>query len=425
MPRLLPTGRSYKLAFFSPLEQKMKVNTTGFRFSASLALVTILGPSAIDMYLASLPDMASELNASFTSIQLTLTVFLLAMGFGQLIFGPVIDALGRRRPLLAGILFFAACSVWAAYSRSIDGLLYARFFQGLAASLTLVVAISMVRDVADGTAAAKLFALMMTIEGLAPVMAPAVGGYVDAHFGWRAVMFVLAAMAVLALLNTSVNLPETLPLDKRTSLKPGAITRNYLRLLTDSRFILPALSLSAAFFFLFVYIGGAPLVYQTHYALAPDTFGLVFGATGTAVLLGALTTGRWVSSSSLSGVVIRGVMFMAAGAVLAGISAASGVGLPGIVVGMFIAMFGLGIAESTLMSVTMSSQTTSLGSAAALLGALQLILSSAATPLAGWLAGQSTAHWLGFLVIFGLFVVAMTVSAIRHAGSDVEYVPGH
>lgn len=403
----------------------MTVNTTGFKFSASLALVTILGPSAIDMYLASLPDMAAELHASFTGIQLTLTVFLLAMGFGQLIFGPVIDALGRKRPLLVGIAFFIACSVWAASAQSIDALLYARFFQGLAASLTLVVAISMVRDVATGTVAAKLFALLMTIEGLAPVLAPAIGGYVDAHFGWRAVMLVLAAMGVIALINTSVNLPETLPQGQRTSLQCGAIVKNYLRLLSDAGFILPALSLSAAFFFLFVYIGGAPIVYQTHYQLAPDSFGLVFGATGIAVLLGAIATGRWVSSSSVGSVAIKGAIFMAAGAVVAALSASSGAGLPGVVLGMFVAMFGLGIAESTLMSVTMSSQKTSLGSAAALLGALQLILSSAATPLAGWLAGKSAGHWLGFLALFGVFVVLITVSAIRRAGSDVEYAAGH
>lgn len=403
----------------------MQFNATGFKFLASLALITILGPSAIDMYLASMPDMAAELGTSSAGIQLTLTVFLLAMGFGQLIFGPIIDALGRRRPLLAGILFFVVCSLWAAYAGSFDALLYARFFQGLAASLTLVVAISMVRDVATGTEAAKLFALLMTIEGLAPVLAPAVGGYVDAHLGWRAVMFLLAGIGLVALGNTVFNLPETLPENQRTSLQLRTVMGNYRRLLTDTSFILPALALTSAFFFLFVYIGGASGVYQTYYKLTPDVFGLVFGATGIAVLLGALTTARWVSSSSLGSVAMKGVIFMAVGAAVAALSSVSGFGLVGVVLGMFIAMFGLGIAESTLMSVTMSSQKTALGSAAALLGALQLILSSAATPLAGWLASKSAEHWLSFLALFGLFVVIITVVAIRRAGSDIEYVTSH
>ncbi len=396
-----------------------------FRLSVSLAIITVLGPSAIDMYLASLPDMARELKASATQIQLTLTVFLMAMGLGQLVAGPVIDAIGRRKPLLSAILLFIACSIWASSADTFNTLLYARFFQGLAASMTLVVAISMVRDIASGTEAAKLFALLMTIEGLAPVLAPAVGGYVDAYAGWKAVMLVLALMGFIAFINTWFSLPESLPVEQHQPLKPTLILKTYWRLITDRDFMLPAMSLSAAFFFLFIYIGGASLVYQTHYALSPDTFGLVFGGTGIAVLIGAIYAGRWVAYLSVPSVALRGVVAMAAGAVIAGLSGTSGIGLPGVVAGMFLAMFGLGIAEATLMSMTMSTQKTALGSAAAVLGALQLVLSAAATPVAGYLSEQGSAYWLGFLILFGVIVVFLTVLSIRWARNDVEYVSVH
>ncbi|QHB33099.1 multidrug effflux MFS transporter [Yersinia canariae] len=395
------------------------------RLSASLALITVLGPSAIDMYLASLPDMARELGASATQIQLTLTVFLMAMGLGQLISGPIIDAIGRRKPLLSAILLFIVCSIWASQADTFNTLLYARFFQGLAASMTLVVAISMVRDLASGTEAAKLFALLMTIEGLAPVLAPALGGYIDAYAGWEAVMLVLALMGLIAFINSWFLLPESLPMAQRQPLKPALIIKTYLRLITDRDFMLPAMSLSAAFFFLFIYIGGASLVYQTHYALSPDKFGLVFGGTGMAVLIGAVSAGRWVTHLSVPSVALRGVVAMAAGAVIAGLSGTSGIGLPGIVAGMFLAMFGLGIAEATLMSMTMSTQKTALGSAAAVLGALQLILSAAATPVAGYLSEHGSAHWLGFLALFGIVVVLLTALSIRWARNDVEYVSSH
>lgn len=395
------------------------------RLSASLALITILGPSAIDMYLASLPDMAKELNASAMQIQLTLTVFLMAMGLGQLISGPVIDAFGRRKPLLIAILLFVFCSVWASCSESIITLLWARFFQGLAASMTLVVAISTVRDLSSGTQAAKLFALLMTIEGLAPVLAPAVGGYVDAHAGWAAVMLVLALMGLIAFINTWFTLPESLPESKRQPLKPALVLNTYARLLTDRYFMLPALSLSAAFFFLFIYIGGASIVYQSYYALSPDTFGLVFGGTGMAVLAGAVTAGKWVTRISVPVVALRGVLAMVTGAVIAELSGISGMGLTGIVAGMFIAMFGLGVAEATLMSMTMSTQKTSLGSAAAVLGALQLLLSAAATPLAGILSERGSDYWLGFLAFFSIAVLLLTALSIRSAKNDVEYVSSH
>ena len=219
-----------------------------FRLSVSLAMITVLGPSAIDMYLASLPDMAKELEASATQIQLTLTVFLMAMGLGQLVAGPVIDAIGRRKPLLSAVLLFIICSLWASRADTFNTLLYARFFQGLAASMTLVVAISMVRDLASGTEAAKLFALLMTIEGLAPVLAPALGGYVDAYAGWKAVMLMLALMGLIAFVNSWFLLPESLPAEQRQPLKPTFILKTYYRLITDRDFMLPAMSLSAAFF---------------------------------------------------------------------------------------------------------------------------------------------------------------------------------
>lgn len=395
------------------------------KLSVSLALITVLGPSAIDMYLASLPDMARDLNASVTQIQLTLTVFLMAMGLGQLISGPIIDAVGRRKPLLCSILLFILCSIWASWSDSINMLLYARFFQGLAASMTLVVAISTVSDLSSGTEAAKLFALLMTIEGLAPVLAPAIGGFVDAHAGWTAVMLVLALMGLIAFINTWFFLPETLHQSQRQPLNPTIVLKNYGRLLKDKDFMLPALSLSAAFFFLFIYIGGASIVYQSYYSLTPETFGVVFGGTGLAVLIGAISASKWVAKKNVPMVALRGVLAIAIGAFIAALSGASSLGLPGVVVGMSISMFGLGITEATLMSMTMSTQKTALGSAAAVLGALQLVLSAAATPVAGFLSELGYIYWLGFLALFGIVVVLLTVLSIRWAKNDVEYVLAH
>lgn len=403
----------------------MNKTATGLKLAASLALITVLGPSAIDMYLASMPDMARELNASYASIQLTLTVFLLALGAGQLLCGPLVDAYGRRRPLLAGITVFTLASVWAASAPSIDVLLYARLFQGIAAALTLVVAMSTVRDISEGAQAAQLFALLMTIEGLAPVLAPAIGGYVDTHFGWRGVMLVLAGLGVLALINTGINLPETLPKNKRLSLKPMEIARTYARIATDSHFLLPAMALSAAFFFLFAYIGGAALVYQSDFGLAPDTFGLVFGATGVAVLFGALTSARLVPSFGASNLAMYGVVLMTIGAFVGTTAAYFELGLPVIVVGMFVAMFGLGIAESTLMSLAMSSQQTALGSTAALLGAFHLVFASAATPIAGMFAEQSPLNWLLFLAFIGLVALFITVVSASRAPNDIRGLAGH
>ncbi|WP_231893083.1 multidrug effflux MFS transporter [Pseudomonas oryzihabitans] len=403
----------------------MPPSSTGFRFAASLALVAILGPSGIDMYLASLPHMAQDLGAPYTQIQLTLTVFLLAMGAGQLLFGPVIDAYGRRRPLLAGLLVFILASLWAGSSHSIGMLLAARLLQGLAAALTLVVAISTVRDVAEGTRAAQLFALLMTIEGLAPVMAPAVGGLVDAQFGWRAVMLLLAGLGLIAWLNTLFNLPETLPVAKRLPLTPPSVMCGYLRILNDRAFLVPALALAAAFFFLFAYIGGAALVYQKQYGLMPADFGLVFGATGIAVLVGAVFCGRTVEKVGVARMAVIGVTMMVVGASVSAAGAIAGLGLLPVAAGMFIALFGLGIAESTLMSLAMASQKEALGSTAALLGGLQLSIGALATPVAGYLAEQGASEWCIFLACFSLVVLLLARASARRAPTDGIALASH
>lgn len=383
------------------------------KLAVSLAAVGALGPSAVDMYLSSVPKIARDLGASFTSVQLTLTVFLFAMGAGQLLFGPMVDAYGRRRPLLAGLMLFAGCSFGAACAGDLQTLLAFRFVQGLGSALTLIVVMSMVRDVSDGVNATKLFALLMTIEGIAPIMAPTLGGFIDGHFGWRVVMLTIGVMGLGALCNSGFNLPETLPVSKREPLRLLQVFANYLSIARDPRFLRPALTMSGTFFFLFAYIGGVPLVYQETYGLSPEVFGVLFGATGIAVLLGAMSTGRLVNRLGLNRLTLYGVSFMAIGAAITLLSVLTGLGLPGIAAGMAIALFGMGIAETTLMSIVMSSQEKSLGSTAALLGAIQLSLSSSATPISAMTLGYGTLPWTAMLTASALVVLALAVTCVR------------
>lgn len=387
---------------------------SNLRFAASLALIGALGPSAIDMYLASLPEMARDFGTGYPQVQLTLTVFLLAMGAGQLLFGPLVDALGRRRPLLAGLLVFTLTSLAAAAANSLEALLLARLIQGLASALTLVVIMSMVRDVADGARAAQIFALLMTIEGLAPILAPALGGVVDAAWGWRAIMLVLGGLGLLTLLNSALVLGETLPVAQRVRLAPRSVLRTYARIARDGTFLRPALALSAVFFFLFAYIAGSAYVYQQHFGLTSTQFGMLFGACGVAILLGAAGSGLWVKRYGVARVAWWGALCMGAGALLTVV----GGGLPMLLGGVVLALFGLGICEATLMALAMSSQHRDVGSTAALLGALQLVISSSATPLAGHLATLGPQAWAWLLaaaavVILGLTRVALaqTISA--------------
>lgn len=378
------------------------------RIALSLALITILAPSATDMYLASMPDIARHLGVSYARVQWSLTVFLLAQGAGQVIFGPIVDRYGRRTPLLLGITAFILSSIWAGCSGSIGMLVVSRFIQGLSGALLLVIGFSSVRDVAKGKLAARLFAVLLTIEGLAPVLAPIAGGYIDAHLGWRAVLFTSAAMGLIALCNTYFSLPESLPARKRIPLNTRNIFKEYVRIASDGKFILPTLALSAVFFYLFAYISGGAYLYQEIFGLSPEQFGLVFGVTGVSVMGGAITSGIMVKKSGVPLVALKGIALIMIGTFIA-LVASFFPSLYGIFAGFLVAMFGLGISEPALVSLTMASQKTALGYTAALMGAMHLVLSSMSTPISGVLLPVSMPGWFAFLLVsaIGSFMLAM------------------
>lgn len=389
--------------------------------------MTMIGPASVDMYLPFMPAMAQELGTSFPAMQMTLAIFLAALGLGQLVFGPVTDTYGRRRPLLIALGVFALASLGAAYAQSLNDLLLARAVQGLAASLVLVTAMSTVRDVAEGARAAQLFATLMTIQGIGPVIAPAIGGVIGSSFGWRGVFFALALLGLLVIGSSSVLLKETLPLSARSSLRPTEVLRTYASILKDGRFVLAGLTMAALFILIFSYVGGAAFVYQNHYALSPRDFGFVFGGTGIAVFLGAAASAKLVTRYRTEHLAVAGVGMVAMGCAISLLSALGTWGLPGMVAGFCVSLAGLGIAEAVLMSIALSMRNTALGSSAALLGALPILLGAAITPVAAAAAEQGPAVWASLLLgvaLVGLLLSVLTARMVARSGVAVSAAHG-
>lgn len=394
---------------------KASKNSSDARFALSLALITLLAPVATDLYLASMPEIARQLDVPYAAVQLSLAVYLMAQGAGQIFFGPLIDRFGRRTPLLAGITVFSLSSILAGLSGSISLLIAARCIQGLSGALLLVIGFSSVRDVAEGARAASLFSILLTIEGLAPIFAPIAGGYLDAHFGWRSVLWASAVMGAFAFINSFISLPESLPPNKRIMLDAASIMQTYKKIATDKKFILPTLTLSGVFFFLFAYIGGGAYLFQNIYGLSSDSFGVIFGLSGGAVMAGAICNGRMVRTKKVCSVATIGIYIIIAGTVFAMLTSAFA-GLYGIVPGFVLALFGLGIAEPALVSLAMASQTEALGFTAALMGALHLMLSSLSTPISGFLLPLSLSAWFVFLLASAcltLFLAILMKKSLR------------
>ncbi len=387
----------------------MKKRVINCRFIMTIAIIEILCYVAVDMYLASMTDIAAFFESSYSKVQLSLTFYLFAMGIGQLFFGPIIDYFGRKIPLVLGISLYALCSFAITTASNIELFLLYRVIQGLGVALIYVCLISMVRDVSKGKLAAKIFAILITIGAITPILSPAIGGYIDQVFGWKAVFYLLFTLAVLIVILSFFILPETLKEEKKVLINFKNIFIIYFNIIKNRNFLIPAFATCLMYMFVFGYIAGASYSYKEIYNLDSKTFGLVFGATGSALLFGALLSTKLLQILNMKQLSISGATIIIFGSIISFTSANIDiVGLDGIVIGFFISFFGLGLAEASLFSIAMSSQKTSLGSTAALLGSLQLLLPATATLIAGYLVEVSIFYWLGLLFILSLLSFLFT-----------------
>ncbi len=270
---------------------------------AGLLVVLVLGgltatpPLAMDMYLPSLPEVTRSLHAPAATVQLTLTACLAGMALGQLAVGPMSDKWGRRRPLLTGLAIYIVATALCAIAPNVESLVAFRLAQGLAGAAGIVIARAVVRDLYDGVAMARFFSTLMLVSGVAPIVAPLVGGQILRVTDWRGVFVVLTAVGILLTALVWRRLPETLaPADRHAGGTAEAL-RSMRALLTDLPFTGYMLTGGFAFAALFAYISASPFVIQEIYGASPQTFSLLFGVNSVGLVVvgqinGKLLVGR-------------------------------------------------------------------------------------------------------------------------------------
>ncbi|KLD96453.1 multidrug effflux MFS transporter [Aliarcobacter butzleri] len=387
----------------------MKKRLINFKFILTIALIEVLCYMAVDMYLASMPNIASYFGTSYSKVQLTLTFYLFSMGIGQLFFGPIIDYFGRKIPLILGVLLYSLCSILITLSTNIELFLLFRIIQGLSVALIYVSIISMVRDVSKGRVAANIFAILITIGAITPILAPTFGGYIEQEFGWKTVFYTLFSLAILLSIMSFFTLQETLKEEKKVKINFKNIFIIYFKIIKDRKFLTPAITACLMYMFVFAYIAGASFAYQEIYKLDSKTFGLIFGLTGSALLFGALLSTKLLKIFNMKQLSISGAFILVIGSIISFFSVnITFIGFDGIVAGFFISFFGLGLCEASLFSMAMSSQEKSVGATAALLGSLQLLLPASATLVAGYLVEISIIYWLGIILFLGILSFLFT-----------------
>ncbi|MBP2450783.1 DHA1 family bicyclomycin/chloramphenicol resistance-like MFS transporter [Mycolicibacterium lutetiense] len=383
-----------------------------------LGALVALGPLTIDMYLPALPRIADELSVSSSVSQLTLTGTLAGLALGQLIVGPLSDSLGRRRPLMVGIVLHMVASVLCVLAPDIVTLGVARGLQGMGAAAASVVAIAVVGDLFSGTVAATVMSRLMLVLGVAPVLAPSLGAAVLLHGSWHWVFVVLVVLAGGLLAMAALALPETLPVAHRRPLAVSGIIGTYIELLRDSRFVILVLVAALGMSGLFAYISAAPFVLQGHYGLDQQAFALVFAA-GAIALIGATQFNVvLLRRFSPQAITVAALSWSAlAGAVFVSVTVAQVGGLSAFVAPVLAILAGMGLVLPNAPAVALSRHPDAAGTAAALLGAAQFGLGAAVAPAIGALGNGALA--LSWVMTAGMVIALAALLLVgRRNGED-------
>jgi len=378
--------------------------------------LSAFGPLSMDMYLPGLPALTREFGASASTGQLTLTACMLGIAAGQLFVGPLSDTLGRRRPLLAGLAGYVLASLACALAPSIWALVALRFVQGTLGGAGVVIARAIVRDLFSGAAAARVFALLMAVMGVAPVFAPLVGGQALAITSWRGIFVVLAAIGIPLLLATVAWLPETLPPERRHGGGLRTTVGTFGRLLTDRSFIVPASSFALAAAVLFSYISGSSFVFENIYGVSPQLFSLVFAVNSLGLIAMSQLGGRLVGRFGAATLLRYALGGVAAGSIATLVFTLADAGLAPLLVSLFVILSFNGMVFPNATAVSLSEQEGALGSASALLGVGQFGTGAVIAPLVGLGGTQSALPMAVLIGVCGTGALAVDLAFARPLG---------
>ncbi|MHD0396938.1 multidrug effflux MFS transporter [Staphylococcus simulans] len=377
-----------------------------------LGSLTAIGALSIDMFLPGLPQIRADFNTTASAAQLTLTLFMVGLAFGNLIMGPLSDAYGRKQPLIIVMAIYTIASIGIVFSANITMMISLRLIQGLCAGAAAVISRAIASDMYHGKALTKFLAVLMLVNGVAPVLAPALGGIILLFSTWHMVFIILTIFGIVMVFSTSLRVPESLSIQEREPADIKSILIQFKRLLKRPRFVLPMLLQGMTFVILFSYISASPFITQRIYTLSPQAFSIMFAVNGIGLIISSQLSGKLVDYFSPLAI-MRGYTCVQ----LVGVIFISSVLIfhwP--IFLLFIAFFILvspvtGIAAIGF-SVAMDERTGGGGSASSLLGLVQTLIGGISTPLVG-LMGEGS--YIPYLIIIFTASIALIILHIMTA----------
>lgn len=395
----------------------------------TLPLIILLGslgafdPISIDMYLPAFPSIARDLHTSAPMVELSLTSFFIGLAAGQLIYGPLSDHYGRKKPLQVGMAVYLLSCFGCAFSRTIHMLIFFRVLQALGGCAGMVISRAMVRDLFEKQRAAHIFSIMILVSGLAPVLAPLAGGFLVEHVSWRAIFEILGTFCLVTLISSSLFLPETHRPAQATQLSMGSTLRTYAELLRDRHFIGYAISGGAIYAGMFAYIAGSPFVLINLFGVRPERYGMIFGTNGVGIVLLAQLNRlllRRFDSERILRIVIRCSAFFAIALFVAAWTGRSlAVFLTPLF--LFVAVNGLIFPNST--ATALAHQGHRAGTASSLLGTLQWSIACLSSFLVSFFHNGTAFPMVGVMLGAGL-TGALALQIVSRTTPHLAASPG-
>ncbi|MFC5271989.1 multidrug effflux MFS transporter [Adhaeribacter terreus] len=345
-----------------------------------LGTLTALGPFSIDMYLPGFPAIAQDLKTTTAEVALSLSSFFVGISAGQLLYGPLLDRFGRKKPLYFGLVVYILSSIACAMATSIDALVMLRFVQAVGSCAAGVASVAMVRDLFPVEESAKVFSLLMLVVGVSPMIAPTVGGYVTVAFGWQSVFLILAGMGACILAAVYFGLPESSKPDPSLSLKPRPIITNFLAVIRIPQFVTYALAGAVSFSGLLTYVSGSPLLFMEIFQVGEKTYGWIFAFLSLGLIGASQVNSLMHRKFRSEQIIVVAIIFQ----VLVGFLLFSGtvfdwLGLYGTIAVIFAFLCCLGFTFPNASALSMAPFSKNAGSASALMGAIQMGLGALAT----------------------------------------------
>jgi DHA1 family bicyclomycin/chloramphenicol resistance-like MFS transporter len=383
-------------------------NKQYFSLILILGSLTALGPFSIDMYLPAFPVIAKDLNTSTEQVAISLSSFFIGISLGQLLYGPLLDRFGRKKPLCIGLILYILASLGCVFATTLNQLIILRAVQALGSCAAAVASVAMVRDLFPVKDSAKVFALLMLVVGVSPMLAPTAGSYVTILFGWHAIFIALMGLGLVNLLASIFWLPEKYQADPTISLMPAPIIKTFLSVITEPYFYTYALTGAMAFSGLFAYVAGSPVVFMEVFNVSTEMYGWIFAILSigliTASQINSLLVRRFKSETivfvALSTQLVLTLCFCA-GAYLNVLNLYHTIGL------LFLFLCCLGFINPNTSALSLSPFKKNAGSASALMGAIQMGVGAVASSLLSVFDTKSALPMVA--VMAGSTIVAMII----------------